>query len=181
MEDHDTIIPDDAFARRLAVAAERVRLFVRVRLGPALRARHEPDDVLQETLAAAYRVRDRFEDRGPDSLVRWLCRIAETTIRALAEREGAAKRTPPGALTPISRAVLRDLATGPATAAARTERHERLAAAIETLPEDERQAVLGRFFRGLTFEEIADELDASTTTARRLVGRATRRLGEVLR
>jgi RNA polymerase sigma-70 factor (ECF subfamily) len=174
---------DVALDRRIAAAAERVRLFVRVRLGPALRARHEPEDVVQEALADALAGRDRFEDRGDGSLVRWLCRIAETTIRSLAEREGAAKRTPPGEAERLSR-ILRlvdDPATGPVTAADRAERHARLAASLEALPDDEREAVLARFFRGLTFAETADELGTSETTARRLVARGLRDLGEELR
>ena len=174
---------DDALDRRIAAAAERVRLYVRVRLGPALRARFEPEDVVQEALAAALAVRDRFEDRGDGSLVRWLCRIAETTIRSLAEREGAAKRTPPGEAERLSR-ILRlvdDPGTGPATAAARAERNAALARALERLPEDERDAVLARFFRGLTFEETAREIGVGETTARRLVGRALRALGDDLR
>lgn len=169
---------------RFAAAADRVLLYVRLRLGAALRKRHDPLDVLQETLLAAWRIRDRFEDRGPDSFVRWLCRIAETTIAALAEREGAAKRTPPGDAEPISRVLdrVRASATGPVTAAARAEEHERLAAAIDALPDDERAALLDRFFVGRTFAEIAARAGVPETTARRLVGRATRRVGaEMLR
>ncbi|MEN8148311.1 MAG: RpiB/LacA/LacB family sugar-phosphate isomerase, partial [Planctomycetota bacterium] len=84
-------------------AAPRVLLYVRIRLGAVLRRKMEPEDVLQETYAAALAVLDRFEDRGDDFLVRWLCRIAETTIRAAAEREGAAKRTPPAEAQRLTR------------------------------------------------------------------------------
>jgi len=174
---------EDALGRRLAAAADRLRLFVRVRLGPGLRARHDPEDLVQETLAAALRARERYEDRGDGAFVRWLCRVAETTIRSVAEREGAAKRTPPGERERLSR-ILRlagDDATGPATAAARAERDERLARALESLADDEREALVARFFLDRTFEEIGAAAGVSTTTARRLVGRATRSLGERLR
>jgi len=82
--------------RRLAAATDRVRLYVRIRLGATLRNRFEPEDVVQEACAAALRARERYDDRGDEAFVKWVCRIAETTIRSLAEREGAAKRTPSG-------------------------------------------------------------------------------------
>jgi RNA polymerase sigma factor (sigma-70 family) len=173
----------DELGRRIASAADRVLLYIRVRLGPALRKKMEPEDVLQETYAAALAVLDRFEDRGDEFLVRWLCRIAETTIRSLAEREGAAKRTPPGDRERLTRILdlVRDSVTGPATAVGRSERNEKLARAMDDLPEDERRAILARFFLGRTFEEIGEEIDISTTAARRMVGRATKRLGGLLR
>ncbi len=176
-------LPDpDPVGRRLAAAAERVRLFVRVRLGSRLRARFEIEDVLQETLAAALVAWERFEDRGDGSLVRWLCRIAETTIRSLAEREGALKRTPPGERERITRALRRmeDDATGPATAAGRAEKNAAVARSLEMLDEDEREIVLARFFRGLPFEEVAREAGISVSTARRRMGRALLALGEIL-
>ena len=139
--------------------------------------------MLQGTYAAALPIQDRFEDRGDDSLVRWLCRIAETTIRAIAEREGAAKRTPPGEAQRLTRILdlVRDSVTGPVTAVDRADRHERLSRAMEELEEDERRAVLGRFFLGRTLEEVATDLDVSATAVRRLVGRATKRLGGLIR
>ena len=173
----------DDLGRRIASAADRVLLFVRVRLGPALRKKMEPEDVLQETYASALVALDGFEDRGDAALVMWHCRIAETTIRSLAEREGAAKRTPPGDRERLTRILdlVRDSVTGPATAAGRVERNERLARAMDDLDEDERRAVLLRFFLGRTFAEIGEEIEISTTAARRLVGRATKRLGGHLR
>jgi RNA polymerase sigma-70 factor, ECF subfamily len=174
---------DDLFDRRLGAATERVRLFVRLRLGSALRSRFEPEDVLQETCAAALRARERYDDRGDEAFVKWVCRISETTIRSMAEREGAAKRTPPGECGRLSviLGIAGDSATGPVTAADRAERNERLARAMESLPDDEREALLGRFFLDRTFEEIGEAAGIGTTSARRLVGRATKRLGERLR
>ena len=171
------------FGPRIAAAADRVLLYIRIRLGPALRKKMEPEDVLQETYAAALDARDRFEDRGDEALVRWLCRIAETTICSLAEREGALKRTPPGDRERLTFVLdlVRDSITGPATAARQAEQSEKLARAMEDLPEEERRAVLARFFLGKTFTEISEEMALSVSAARRLVGRGTKRLGGLLR
>ena len=67
---------DRAAADRLfARAADRLLLFVRLRLGPALRPRLEPNDVLQEVFAHAHRDFGRFEPAAgsdPDrSFVHW--------------------------------------------------------------------------------------------------------------
>ncbi len=170
-----------AYDRLFAVAAPRLRLYLRARMGAALRAVAEPEDALQETWLAAHRAIDRFEDRGPGSFVRWLCRIAENVLRGLADRQGARKRTAPGAeVDPDLAARWADTATGVATAAARTEERERVASALETLPEDERGALALRFFAGLTLDEIAALTGDAATTVRRRIGRAAAALGAVL-
>lgn len=168
---------------RFARAADSVLLFIRMRLGAKLAAKTEPMDLLQDTFVTAYEAYDSFEPRGKGSFTAWLCRIAENRIRALADHHGAAKRTPPGEAQPVSRVLERVRAerTGPATAAARQEEHDRLFAALGELDDDEREALLQRHFLGRTFEEIADALDLAPTTARRLTARATARLGRVLR
>ena len=123
-----------AFDRLFALAAPRLRLYLRARMGSALRAVAEPEDVLQETWLAAHRALGGFEDRGPGSFTRWLCRIAENVLRGLADHHGAAKRTPAGeALGPEEAARWADTATGVATGAARAEERERLAVALESL------------------------------------------------
>jgi RNA polymerase sigma-70 factor (ECF subfamily) len=170
---------EDLFAR----SADRVLLFIRMRLGTKLAARMEPMDVLQDTWVEAQRGFDGFASRGRGSFTAWLCRIAENRIRALADHHGAAKRTPPGEPLPVSRVLERARAdaTGPVTAAARSEDRERLERALGGLEADEREALLMRHFLGRTFEEVAEALDLPPTTARRLVGRATARLGRILR
>lgn len=174
-------LPARNFDRLFALSAPRLRVYLRARMGAGLRAVCEVEDALQETWIEAWKALPRFEDRGPGSFARWLCRIAENVLRGLADRHGAAKRTPPGAaLDPELAERWADTATGVATAAARTEERERVAQALEALPEDERGALALRFFAGLTIDEIAALTNDAPTTVRRRLGRAAAALGAVL-
>lgn len=169
---------DDLFTR----TAARLQFYLRVRLGSVLRGHEDSRDLLQETYLAAHRAFASFEDRGEGAFVRWLCRIAENQIRARADYHGAAIRKPPQQVERVS-AVLDRItagASGPATMADRDEQRSRLAEALTSLPHDERDALRMRHFEGREIAEIADALGTSETSARRLIGRATVRLGVLL-
>jgi len=170
---------DEAYDRLFALAGERLRFFIRLRLGRGLRAREDSDDVLQEVYLEAHRVFDRFRWQGDASFTRWLCRIAENVIRGLVDRHGAQKRTPPGGMARVSRIEhrLAASAAGPATQAARRERTEALAVALGALDDELREVLLLRYFQGRTIDEIAHLTSISPTSARRRLGRAALVLG----
>ena len=172
----------DAYDQLFAQAAERLQLYLRVRLGKDLRQQEETRDLLQETYLAAHKAFGNFEDRGAGSFVRWLCHIAENCIRARVDYHGAKKRRPPAELERDSQ--VHDGITagsiGPVSRAARVEQRQRLAAAMADLPRDEREAMLMRHFEGLEVETIASTLGTSASSVRRLIGRATLRLGTTL-
>lgn len=175
----DDLAYDGLFDR----VADRLLVYVRCRLGAGLRGKLEPLDVLQETYVEAHRSFDRFQGQGPGSFTRWLYGIADHRIRDLAKHFGAAKRRPPGELVQASTALRRIAAeqTGASTLMARRERDEALVAAMDELPEREREALLLRFFQGRTLEEIAAALDTSERSVRRLLGNAMQRVGGVLK
>ena len=170
-----------AYDRLFALAAPRLRLYLRARMGAALRAHADLEDALQETWLEAHRALDRFEAREPGSFLRWLCRIAENVLRGMADRGGALRRRPPGAFASAEAAEGRpDSGTGAATAAGRREERERVGAALEALPEPERQTLALRFFAGMTIDEIATLTGDAPTTVRRRLGRAAVGLGALL-
>jgi RNA polymerase sigma-70 factor (ECF subfamily) len=176
----------DAGDRLFARAADRLLLFVRLRLGTALRARVDPSDVLQEVFAHAHRDLKRFDPTAggdPDrAFLHWLCALAENRIRDLAAFHRAKRRDVAREARDVT-AVLRDLQRrghGPATSMVRREERDRLAAAIEALPDADRSALLLRFFEGLTVDAIADRLGTSPSSVRRALGRATVQLGQRL-
>ena len=171
-----------AYDGLFALAADRARLFVRLRLGPALREKLDADDVLQEAYLEAHRAFGSFRYQGDGAFTRWLCRIIENRIRGLADYHGAKKRQAPEGLARVSRIEQRVAAsrTGPQTAVLRGERRDRLASAMDRLDDAEREALLLRFFQDRTIDEIAHLSGQSASAARRLLGRATRRLGTLL-
>lgn len=173
---------EEAFGTLFEAATPRLLLYVRLRLSPGLAGKLEVLDVVQEAGLEAFRSITGFEARGPGSFSRWLCRIAENRMRDLAAFHRAKKRDPGGIPEGITRVLdrVRHSATGPLSAADRKEREERVGQALERLEEDEREALLRRFFEGATIEEIARALGRSETAVRRLLGRAVLRVGHLL-
>ncbi|MCB9878446.1 MAG: sigma-70 family RNA polymerase sigma factor [Planctomycetes bacterium] len=176
----------DAGDRLFARAADRVLLFIRLRLGQGLRARFDPQDVLQEVFTHAHRDLARFDTAGTSDpergFVHWLCALAEHRIRDLAAYHRARRRDPAREARDVT-AVLRELhrsGHGPATSLVRREQRDRLGAAIDALDDADRAVLLMRFFEGLTLEQIAERSGQSPSSVRRALGRATARLGRDL-
>ncbi len=172
-----------AYDELFSYVADRALLFIRIRLGAGLRQKLEPMDVLQEAYLDAFQSIARFDYRGPGSFARWICRIIENRIRGQADHFGARKRQPPGGLMHVSEVLDRARAhgTGPATAFRRLDTRERLSEAMGQLDEAERQALLLRFFQERTIDEIAEDMGKSPSAVGRLLGKATARLGVLMR
>lgn len=170
-----------AYARLVALAEPRLRLYVRVRSGEKLRSREETDDIVQETWSEAHRSLHAFEDRGRGSFVRWLCRVAENVMRGLIDRHDAAKRgsrTPAVALdTSTDRP---ESATGVSTGVSKREERERVAVALEKLPSQDRNLLTLRFWADFTIDEVAEAMALPPTTIRRRLTTAATALGTLL-
>lgn len=159
-------------------AADRVLAFIRLRLGEKLRAEHDSLDILQEAYLDAHRDFSRFECKDDGSFARWLCAIAEQTIRTLANRAAAAKRRAPGEREHLSAVIehARSIA-GPASLAAHRERIDALGRALDQLDEPDRRILLLRFFADMTTAEISASVGIPETSVRRALARATVTLG----
>lgn len=145
--------------------AGELRGFVRRRAGDAA----EADDILQEIFL---RIHTRLgTQRCPECLRAWIYRIAKNAIIDQARR-----RRPSAPWT--------DEAAGREDPAAETGAGERLAgslrAMVDTLPPDDRMALLLTEFEGLTQRELAGRLGISLSGAKSRVQRARRRLRDRL-
>ena len=171
-----------AYEALFAAAAERLLVYLELRLG-GLKARLDPLDALQETYLEAHRSFDRFRGQTLASFRAWLYAIADNRLLDLADHHGARKRSPQGEQVPVSQVIeeLRGSRTGPGTAVARREEHERLRSALEALEPAEREAILLHHFHGLTREQVAERLGLTVKQARSLLARARWRLGSSLR
>ena len=173
---------DDAYNQLLARAAERLVLYLRVRLGPRLRTRLDTMDVLQETMIAAHKAFPGFDAQHSDAFFGWLCRIATNRIRDLADHFDAAKRRPPAPPARISE-VLEEICareSGPASQAVRGEATEQLLAALNQLADEEREVILLRYFEERTLDDIAERLGRNISWVRRVLGRIVMELGDQL-
>lgn len=161
-----------AYDQLFALNADRALLFVRARLGPALRARVESVDVLQDAYLAAHKDFARFEYSDEGSFLRWICRIIENRIRdgddyfrALKRQEAPLPKPQPD---------------GPSTLLDRSDCRRKIADALDLLAEDHRQALLLRYFEGLSAEDAGRLMNRSANAVRSLTARALDELGKKL-
>lgn len=130
-----------------------------------LHNRHLAEEVVQETMVAAWNGAGRFAGRSKVST--WLFGIARHRAMDLLRREIRGERVPDVALT------LPDPAPG-------VERRERVLSALSGLPEDQREVVFLTFYEGLSYKEIAEALEIPEGTVKSRMYHAKRKLAEAL-
>jgi RNA polymerase sigma-70 factor (ECF subfamily) len=166
---------------RLGAHTRRLRLLVRQLLGAELRARVEPEDLMQEVFLRALSTRELpAHAPGDQHLARLLARIARNVVVDFARAAHAAKRD--GRPERLDRSTwsrfgdpaerLRDLAPGPATHVAASEGEARIQAAFDGLSDDHREVLALRQFEGLSARETAERLGRTETAVHSLYRRA---------
>lgn len=133
----------------------------------------EAQDVAQDTFIRAYRAMGNF--RGDAQFSTWLHRIAVNTAK---NHLVANKRRPPGDDVDIDDAEqfesglrLRDNDT-PERELMRHEMEQTVMRAVEALPEELRVAITLREVEGLSYEEIAEQMQCPIGTVRSRIFRA---------
>src|SRR5688572_3322821 len=104
-------------------------------------------DVTQETFLRVHRAIGRFDPAGPARLSTWILTIARRLCRDLAAR------TRVRGTAPMRESPARD--TGPEGQLLAAAIAERVRAAFQALPEDQRAALALRSWEALDYEEIA--------------------------
>jgi RNA polymerase sigma-70 factor (ECF subfamily) len=162
-----------AFDELFSIHTDRLLLFISARLGGRLRARVEPQDVLQDAYAAALQSFSQFDYADDGAFLKWMCRIIDHRLRDANDYFTAAKRQ--------ERELPKSAPTGPVTALARAENRERLQAAILQLSEEHREVILLRYFQGLSAEQTGERMQRSAGAIRNLLSRALVELGKTLK
>jgi RNA polymerase sigma-70 factor (ECF subfamily) len=182
----------EAVNRLLTVHREPLRRLIGLRLDPALAARLDASDIVQDVLLEAHR---RLQDylKNPAMPFRlWLRHLAKDHIIDAHRRHRQAQRRSLDREQPIVPAILADHSSyelagqlidperTPASEAIRRELQRRLDAAIADLDEDDREIILLRHREQLSNQEVARELDLSEAAASMRYLRAVRRLRAAL-
>ena len=136
-----------------------------------LRSREEAEDAVQSTFLNAFRALQR--DVAPSHEAAWLYKIAENVCLTRARSSVRPRRVEtPGDLEAISEVV-------PAHEPD-TEELVNLPQALESMPEQQRRALLLREWQGLSYREIAEEMELSQSAVETLLFRARRTLASGL-
>ena len=167
----------------------------RLQVGRRLRAKLDFDDLMQDLCLEAHRDIAQFRGRSEGEFVCWLRKVFATIVsnqvrRYLGTRRRDLRREQPMAVgrDDTSRAVVdRRLVapqSSPSQQAARRERAELLAEALDTLPETYREVIVLRNIEGLSFSDVAARLGRTEDSVKniwlRALGRLRRRLGDLL-
>jgi RNA polymerase sigma-70 factor (ECF subfamily) len=134
----------------------------------------DAEDAAQDAFVKAWRALGRFRTGAP--FKPWLLRIvaneAHNRRRSTGRRANlalrAAAQEPSGGAAPSPEAAMLD-----------AETRERLLAAVNALPDDQRTVVTLRYFVGLSEEETAEALDVARGTVKSRTARALERLRDV--
>ena len=169
----------------------RLLRIVRIRMGAGLARLVDPEDVVQETLAAAANRVTDFEPASHASILHWLAAIAQNKVGDAHGREFAQKRDR-GRERPLSspqaegsEAELRFEAdiTAPEDRASRNELRTLVDGAIAELPDDYREVIILRDYEAGDWEWVTEHMsgDRSRHACQELHRRAWIRLGSLVR
>jgi RNA polymerase sigma-70 factor (ECF subfamily) len=154
----------------------KLRRWASGRLPAWARDRDDTDDLVQETVIQTLRRIEGFEPRHEGALQAYLRQALLNRIRDAVRRVGRR-----GGMVPLDEQMTsRD--ASPLECAIGTESVERYDAALATLREQDREAIIGRIEFGHSYAELADVLGKPSADAARVaVHRAMLRLAEAMR
>jgi RNA polymerase sigma-70 factor (ECF subfamily) len=158
-----------AFEQLFGLHSDRLLVFVRTKLGGALREKIDPEDVLQDAFVTALKSFDEFEYSDEGAFLRWMCRLIDYRLRDAYDYFTAKKRQ----AIPLPRSA----PTGPLTALGRAENRQQVEAALAKLSDEHREVLLLRYFEGLSAEEAGMRMNRSAGAIRNLAARALVELG----
>ena len=139
-------------------------------------------DIVQDACLEAFRLRDRFEDRGHDAFRNWMFGIVDNKVRETVRHHGRTRKRATD--REISRSRRRDtnalLGDGrsPSAAAISGERVARIRRAMASLPDAYREVLHLTLEEGLVLREVAERIGKSREATKKLYGRALCRLRE---
>jgi len=140
---------------------------------------HVAEEWTQETLLRAWRDFDRLGDEV--AVYAWLLKILDRVAADDFRRGLRRARLAPMVTTDDPLLTEHPCAApGPFERTLQQQHHDQLIAAIDTLPDEFRQAILLRDIEGLSYREVADILDIPRGTVMSRLSRGRRQLSAIL-
>lgn len=179
-----------AMAEYLDQRRPQLLAFVHKNLSDAMRRKVDPEDLAQEVHMECVRALPDIDlaQRDPFS---WACQVAERRIIDAhrhffgAQKRDAARELPlgsPGGETGQAGLINMLVAsmTSPSQAFSRDQKEFRLLQAIQTLPQENQDALRMRYVENLPSKEIARKLNKSDVSVRVMLSRSLNKLREIL-
>ncbi len=164
----------------------RLRAFVRLRMGPELRAKESASDLVQSACREVLSRLDKYSHRSESGFRGWLFTMALRKVRNRVEFYHADRRDVgrelPGEVgdDPASLAeAFSDIDT-PSAIIACKERVAQLEAAFDDLSDEHREVITLARIVGLSHKEVGEAMGRSETASRMLLYRALAELGSAL-
>jgi RNA polymerase sigma-70 factor (ECF subfamily) len=164
--------------------------YIHNNVGPALRRKLEPEDILQEVVVSALASSEQFNVPGRDPF-KLLCQLAEQRIIDAHRHHVAAQKRSADREVSIERPadsiqgfgfidLLVASMTSPSQAFSRDQKELRLQWAVSNLPEEQREALRLRYVEGLPTRDVAERLGKTDGAIRVLLSRTLAKLQEAL-
>ena len=180
----------EALGHYLDARRPQLLAFIDHQLGAGLRRKVEPEDMLQEVSVEAFRSLPQIE-LGDRDVFGWLCQVAERRIIDAHRKFFGTLKRDAGREVPLGtpggdtqHAAIIDMLVASMTTASqafsRNLREVKLAQAIATLPEDQREALRMRYVENLPSKEIAQRLGKTDGAVRVMLTRSLGKLQELL-
>lgn len=167
-----------------------LRMIARLHVETHLQAKIDASDIVQQTMLEAHRGAERFQGGTEQELRAWLRRIMARNLAdevrkfRCQKRNAGLEQALEAKLTESSAGLERCLTggiTSPDNRAIRNEQLAQLAAAIESLPDDQRTAVSLHHLQGQTAAEIGRAMNKTEIAVAGLLRRGLKRLRELLK
>ncbi len=164
--------------------------FINKNMSDGLKSKVEATDILQEVSLSAVDSLSKmdFEQKTPFN---WLCHLADQKIidnhrkYFQAQKRAAGREVKQQAAGDGEKQGFMDLLiasiTSPSQAFSRGAKELKLLVALESLPEENREAIRLKFVEGLPTKEIATQLDKTDVAVRVMVSRSMVKLQEILK
>jgi RNA polymerase sigma-70 factor (ECF subfamily) len=170
------LTPEVAFEQH----RERLLSVIYLRMGPDLRVRMDPEDVLQEVAIEAMQSWRTLSDEANAGA--WLVTLARRKVaRILRDQIGVAARDPRRERAIKTDLPVADRRSGPVTNADRKDRLELLEQAMQRLSDDHREVIVAMRVEGQSAREVAERLGRTENAVHLLLSRALKRLAEELK
>jgi RNA polymerase sigma-70 factor (ECF subfamily) len=159
----------------------RLRAYVRLRMGKALRGREETQDLVQSVCRELIVHQEQFEYRDEQQFLGWLFTTALLKVREKQRFHGREARDVRREAGPVhdDDLAIAHLLT-PSREAIGCEQLQRVTDALAELSDDHREVIGLARIAGLSHREIAARMQRTEAATRQLLGRALAQLGETL-